>query len=83
MARVECDIEESLIEVDGKPVDGIVVTCGRCGHEVEVPGYDTPETRRKAKQMLHATCPAGEHNCYTLPPTISEQGVMNMDNERD
>lgn len=81
MARVECEIEESLIEVNGKTVNGIVVTCGRCGHEVELPGYDCPATRRKAVKLLHATCPEHEGNSYRLPDLVTEQGKMNMEND--
>lgn len=78
MARVECDIEEALIEVNGKPVSGIVVSCERCGHEVEIQGYDTEENRRKALQLMRATCPEGERNRYVLLPTVSDQGKINM-----
>lgn len=67
MAQVECDIEEALIEHNGKSVDGLCATCGRCEHSVEVPGYDTDENRRKLKHKLRNECPEKQNHHYVFP----------------
>ena len=76
MARVECEVEETLIEYDQKSVDGICVTCGRCEHCVEVKGYDTLKNRQKAVEKLRATCPEGEKNHYVFAAPEREEVAM-------
>lgn len=56
MPRVECYIEDTLIEVRGKTVCGISLTCGFCDHCVEVPGEDSPELRTQALELLKQGC---------------------------
>ena len=34
MARVTFEIHYDSLEGDHGPVDGIIVTCSRCGHEI-------------------------------------------------
>jgi hypothetical protein len=70
--RVDCCVEDTLIEQDGVDVEGIAVTCDRCGHEVEIAGADSPETRRKAACQLRKTCPKGELNRYVFEEDGSE-----------
>ena len=64
MARIEVDIEEKVLENDkGHEVDGIQVTCSRCGHSVEVSGTEEASMKRGCA-MLRAECPLGERNFY-------------------
>lgn len=81
MARVECDVEETLIEHGQKSVDGICITCSRCDHSVELRGRDTERNRRKAVEELHRTCPEKENNFYTFPVTEREEVRMHTTDE--
>lgn len=72
MAKVECEIEDTLVEVDGKAVNGVMVTCSRCNHSVEVPGEDCGKVRAKAIARLHSTCPESVRHHYTFPATVIE-----------
>lgn len=79
--RVECDVEETVVEHQGRSVTGIIVTCLHCEREVSVPGRDLPETRRRALRLLHAKCPHRIlHQFYF---TDQEQAVtgLNLNNE--
>jgi len=68
MARVEVEIEETELEnEDGINIDGIVASCGRCDHEVEVFGQGLKSIRR-ACIMLREECPNGEENYYVEGP---------------
>ena len=61
--RVVCNVE--LVELDGDytTVEGVCVTCGRCGHSVEVFGTGDRSIRRGCI-MLRNECPRGEANFY-------------------
>ena len=84
MLIVECELEETLVEVaGGKPVVGLMATCGRCGHCVELPGSDSPELRRKLLHQLHMTCPEAESNRYRFEQVLAEQGTLCMHNGDD
>lgn len=72
MAKVECEIEDTLIEVDGKSVNGVMVTCGRCNNCVEVPGEDCGRVRAKAIAKLHETCPEEVRHRYVFPEAVIE-----------
>lgn len=63
MARIECEVE--YCELDGKygPVDGVRLTCSKCGHEVEAFGTG-PSSIRRCLAMLREECPEGERNFY-------------------
>lgn len=61
--RVACEIEEVELEGDYSPVPGVCVTCGKCGHQVEVFG-DSDASVRRGTVMLREECPRGESNFY-------------------
>lgn len=64
--RVECEVEAVVLTNEqGRPVDGVCVTCGRCGHEAEAYGTSTVSVRRAAVK-LRETCPEGEENFYAV-----------------
>jgi hypothetical protein len=62
--RVECDVEETEIDGDRGPVDGVCVTCSRCDHEVTAFGT-TAKSVRRCMVMLREECPNNEENFYT------------------
>jgi len=64
--RVETEIEEIQLENDnGREVDGLEVTCAKCGHAVEV--YGTSEaSARRGGVMLAEECPNKERNFYVV-----------------
>ena len=63
---VETNIEEIELETDdGRPIDGLTVTCTRCGHSVEVFGTSDASARRGAV-MLREDCTRGENNFYSV-----------------
>lgn len=61
--RVRCDVEEITMDGDHCEVEGVCVTCSRCGHEAEVYGT-SPRSVRRALVMLREECPEGEDNFY-------------------
>jgi len=62
--RVKVEVEEVELEDEwGKPVDGVSVCCGRCGHAVEVFGTSDASVRRGCV-MLREECPKKESNFY-------------------
>ena len=61
--RVSVTVEETELEGDTGPVDGLVLTCDRCGHAVEVFGVTGASARRGAV-MLREECPNGQANFY-------------------
>ena len=64
MARVTISVDEQELENDeGFSVDGITVTCDRCGHSVEVYGTSKASIKRGAV-MLRDECPMNAHNFY-------------------
>jgi hypothetical protein len=64
VAKVQVDVEEVELENDcGVMIEGIKVTCGRCGHEVEVFGTSDASVKRGCV-MLRDECPRGERNFY-------------------
>ena len=69
MARIECDIEECLVEnpKGGKPMDGMCVTCGMCDTSVEGTGsLDDQNSVKELLGKLRAACPYKENNRYTI-----------------
>jgi len=63
---VMTDVEETELDGDGEySVDGIAVTCRRCGHSVEVYGTEGPSLRR-AGVMLREECPRKLTNWYVV-----------------
>lgn len=63
--RVEVDVEEEELDGDYGPVQGLRLTCDRCGHEVEVFGTEEASAKRGAV-MLREECPNGEDNYYVV-----------------
>mgnify|MGYP003555426987 CR=1 FL=1 len=64
--RVECEVEAVILTGDnGKPMDGVCVTCSRCDHEAEAFGTTALSVRRAAVK-LRETCPEGEKNFYAV-----------------
>lgn len=62
--KVSLDTVEDQIDGDyGGSVDGLRLTCTRCGHEVTVFGTGGASARRGAL-MLRDECPNGESNFY-------------------
>lgn len=67
MARVSTTT--SYVELDGDygSVEGVEVTCDRCGHSEESFGTDTPSLARCAA-LLRENCPRRENNYYDVSP---------------
>ena len=65
MAKIECDIEDTVLYNDEYDVDvpGVTATCQRCGHSTESFGTGERSVRR-CLAMLRNECPNGEHNFY-------------------
>ena len=61
--KVECEVGEADVMYEGHYVPGVCVTCGRCGHEVEVGGQSGASIRR-GLVTLREECPEGERNFY-------------------
>jgi len=65
MARVTADAVEAELEGDHGVVDGLEVTCAKCGHTVEVYGA-TQQSAKRGGVMLSEECPRGERNFYVV-----------------
>jgi hypothetical protein len=65
MARVTADATEIELEGDYGMVDGLEVTCAKCGHTVEVYGAHQRSAKRGGV-MLSEECPRGERNFYVV-----------------
>lgn len=64
--RVAVEISEEQLERDyGGYVDGLRLTCDRCGHEVTVFGTSERSAKRGAC-MLSEECPNDERNFYDV-----------------
>lgn len=62
--RVSCVVDEAEIENDeGRMVDGIEVTCSRCGHLTASFGTSDASVRR-CLALMREECPGGESNYY-------------------
>lgn len=62
--RVACDVDETTMQnEDGYDVDGVEVTCGRCGHTTESFGTSGASIRR-CLVLMRQECPRGEANYY-------------------
>lgn len=62
--RVACSVDETELENDeGRPVDGVEVTCSRCQHSTESFGTG-PASVRRCMALLREECPNGEENFY-------------------
>ena len=63
--RVSVDIEQADVDGDCGTVDGIRLTCDKCGHTVEVAGTSDRSARRGAI-MSCEECPEGDDNYYDV-----------------
>ncbi len=65
MARVGTSTSYVEVEGDYGSIDGVQVTCDRCGHWVESAGTESGSIRR-CGLLLRESCPRGENNFYEL-----------------
>lgn len=64
--RVDVEIDQEEVENDdGRYIDGLRLTCSRCGHDVTVYGTSDRSAKRGAA-MLAEECPNGERNYYDV-----------------
>ena len=63
MTRVQTTIHEEEIEGDRGFVEGLRITCDRCGHYVDVGGTGASSALRGAS-TLREECPSLEKNFY-------------------
>lgn len=63
--RVPVNIDQEELEGDYGNVEGIRITCERCGHDVTVFGTGAASARRGAT-MLREECPNSENNFYDV-----------------
>lgn len=62
--RVECEVSFTELETDsGRMIDGVEVTCSRCGHTTESYG-DGEDSIKRCLALLREECPRGEKNFY-------------------
>ena len=62
--RVPIDISEEDLDGDYGTIPGLVITCARCRHSVEVFGTEDNSVKRGGV-MLREECPFDEDNFYT------------------
>ena len=62
--RVKIDVSEEDLDGDYGTVPGLIITCTRCQHSVEVFGIEEPSVKRGAV-MLRNECPFDEDNFYS------------------
>jgi hypothetical protein len=65
MARVEATAEVTELDGDYGEIEGLLVTCNECGHQVEVFGTGDASARRGGV-MLAQSCPRGAKNFYVV-----------------
>ena len=65
MARVTTTVEYVDVDWDYGIVDGVEVTCDKCGHSEESGGTDEPSLKRCAAR-LRENCPLNEDNHYVV-----------------
>lgn len=65
MARVTTSTDYVEVEGDYGSVDGVEVTCSRCGHSEQSGGTHDASISRCAI-LLRENCPRGEKNFYVV-----------------
>lgn len=62
--KVECEVDYVTLETDsGRMVDGVELTCSRCGHTTQA--YGTGESSiKRALACMREQCPEWEKNFY-------------------
>ena len=63
--KISVDIEQTDVDGDYRDVEGLCLTCSRCGHSVKVFGTSYSSARRGGA-MLREECPEGESNLYDV-----------------
>jgi riboflavin synthase alpha subunit len=63
--HVSVDIDQVDVDGDYTSVDGLCLTCSKCGHSVEVFGTSEASAKRGAI-MLREQCPNNESNYYDV-----------------
>ena len=62
--KIPCAVSyEELENENGHPVEGVAVTCSRCGHQTESFGTGDASVRR-CLALLREECPRGESHFY-------------------
>lgn len=61
--RVSIDVLEGELDGDYGSVPGLIITCSRCRHSVEVFGTEESSLKRGAV-MMRDECPFDEANFY-------------------
>jgi hypothetical protein len=61
--KVSVDVIEAMLPGDYCDIEGVCVTCSRCGHETESYGTSDSSVRR-CMVLLREECPMGESNFY-------------------
>lgn len=62
--RVKIDVSEEELDGDYGAVPGLIITCNRCQHSVEVFGTEENSVKRGAV-MLRGECPFHEDNFHS------------------
>jgi hypothetical protein len=70
--KVECEVNYEELEGEHGPIDGVIVTCGKCGHEVQSFGTGGASVRR-CLAMLRNNCPRNEDNYYIADDGSDEE----------
>jgi len=63
--KVNVIVKETELEGDHGDIPGLILTCERCSHEVEVYGTEAASARLGAI-MLREECPNKESNFYYI-----------------
>lgn len=64
--KIECTLEHVELENDeGREVEGVVVTCTRCGHKTESYGQG-PNSVKRCLALMREKCPDGLDAFYTI-----------------
>lgn len=61
--KVDCEVSATQVELDGRWLDGVCVSCTRCEHYEEVAG-ESDRSVRRGLALLRENCPEGEDNYY-------------------
>jgi hypothetical protein len=61
--RVECEVDETLLDGDYTEIEGVTATCLRCGHQTEAFGTSDASVKR-CLVTLREECPNDEQNFY-------------------
>ena len=65
MPAVTTSVSYEEVEGDYRPVDGVRVTCDKCGH-VEESGGEHAGSLKRCAALLNENCPRNEDNYYLV-----------------